>query len=166
VGLASALQLWYNDTATTACFNISNTDEGQVDDQAWDYQSCTEMVLPIGSNAKSDFFPVAPYDPAQMAAYCNKKWGVVPRVGWVAAYYGAANVAGSSNIVWSQGALDPWRGLGLQQTPPAGSPYDVIRIDHGAHHLGTMMAMPIIWIDADDGGRSAIGESGGSAVGD
>ena len=38
--------------------------------------------------------------------------------GWMSAYYGGRNVSHHRNIVWSNGALDPWSGQGVY--PPGG----------------------------------------------
>lgn len=40
---------------------------------------------------------------------------------WLTAYYGdRANASQHRNIVWSNGALDPWSGMGVY--PPSGGP--------------------------------------------
>ena len=38
--------------------------------------------------------------------------------GWMTAYYGGRNVSHHTNIVWSNGMLDPWSGQGVY--PPGG----------------------------------------------
>ena len=41
---------------------------------AWDYQCCTQQVLPGGTDGKTDMFPVIKFDVDDRAAYCNKKY--------------------------------------------------------------------------------------------
>ena len=71
--------------------------------------------------------------------------------GWMTAYYGGRNVSHHRNIVWSNGALDPWSGQGVY--PPGGGPEGpmvqnisadgsqiALVLDLGAHHLDLMFS--------------------------
>jgi hypothetical protein len=72
--------------------------------------------------------------------------------GWMTAYYGGRNVSHHRNIVWSNGALDPWSGQGVY--PPTGGGPDgpmvqnisadgsqiALLLDLGAHHLDLMFS--------------------------
>ena len=68
---------------------------------------------------------------------------------WLEAYYGGRNVSHHRNIVWSNGALDPWSGQGVY--PEGGGPEGnlvqnisddgsqiALVLDLGAHHLDLM----------------------------
>lgn len=72
---------------------------------------------------------------------------------WMTAYYGGRNVSHHRNIVWSNGALDPWSGQGVY--PPGGGPNGPmvqkinedgsqisLVLDLGAHHLDLMFSDP------------------------
>ncbi|CAK8999056.1 unnamed protein product [Durusdinium trenchii] len=73
---------------------------------------------------------------------------------WLTAYYGdRANASQHRNIVWSNGALDPWSGMGVY--PPSGGPTGpmvqemnvdgstiALVLDLGAHHLDLMFSDP------------------------
>ncbi|CAH3116692.1 unnamed protein product [Pocillopora meandrina] len=52
------------------------------DSLAWDYQVCTELSLPAGSNNKTDMFSPLPWTSEMISTYCQKKWGVVPQPNW------------------------------------------------------------------------------------
>jgi lysosomal Pro-X carboxypeptidase len=55
-----------------------------------------------------------PFDLAAAVAGCRAQWGVAPRrrdhatIEW-----GGRNIGAGSNIVWSNGLLDPWHGGGV-----------------------------------------------------
>jgi len=73
--------------------------------------------------------------------------------GWREAYYGSSNITGHRNIVWSNGALDPWSGAGVY--PAGGGPEGpmvqnisedgsqiALVIDLGAHHVDLFFSDP------------------------
>jgi pimeloyl-ACP methyl ester carboxylesterase len=131
--LFNAMTVYYNYTGSAKCFDVFQYSTGALDDAAWDYQACTEMVFPISSNNVDDMFPVAKYDINALTKYCTAKWGVVPRPLWVPTWYGGINITASSNIIFSNGELDPWRGGGVQRT--LNPTLIAIIIEKGAHHL-------------------------------
>ena len=74
--------------------------------------------------------------------------------GWLSAYYGGRDVSHHRNIVWSNGALDPWSGQGVYP-PVGGGPSGpmvqnisadgsqiALILDLGAHHLDLMFTDP------------------------
>jgi len=76
-----------------------------------------------------------------------------PWSGWATAYYGGRNLSHHKNIVWSNGLLDPWSGMGVY--PPHGGPDGpmvqnisddgsqfALLLDLGAHHLDLMFSDP------------------------
>jgi len=93
--------------------------------------------MPIGSNGTSDMFLPQPFDLNVFDEYCHNTWGVIPRPNWVIDYYGGNPISSGpnfvgSNIVWSNGRLDPWSGGGVRQDV---SDTVAIFIKDGAHHL-------------------------------
>jgi len=73
--------------------------------------------------------------------------------GWLEAYYGSSNITHHRNIVWSNGALDPWSGAGVY--PPGGGPEGplvqnisadgsqiALVIPLGAHHVDLFFSDP------------------------
>eukprot|EP00731_Ephydatia_muelleri_P033891 Em0041g4a len=139
-GLALAAGLFYNGTGgTLKCFNI--TDEFiecadptgcglGPDSLSWDYQACTELTLPCSTNNITDMFPPTVFDPS---AYCKAKWGVEVRPGWTKAELWGKDILSASNIIFSNGNLDPWHigGVVTNLTDTLRAVY----IQGGAHHL-------------------------------
>lgn len=85
-----------------ACFDLSNAEPstlGALD--GWDYQSCTEMVMPIGQYPATDMFYSQPWNYEGEVQRCTQMYGdgLVPRRDWVATYYGTS-LSGASNIVF------------------------------------------------------------------
>lgn len=42
---------------------------------AWEYQTCTELLMPIGNNGKQDIFYNAPWTAASWNLYCQQTYG-------------------------------------------------------------------------------------------
>nr|KAG5712112.1 hypothetical protein BaRGS_020838 [Batillaria attramentaria] len=92
-GLAAAAGMFYpKDTSQTPpCFNMMADFIECADPTgcgtgpnalAWDYQACTEITLPDGSDGKTDMFPSLPFTLDMRRSYCKQSWGVTPRVEW------------------------------------------------------------------------------------
>ncbi|XP_045802764.1 lysosomal Pro-X carboxypeptidase-like [Trifolium pratense] len=93
-----------------------NSDKYTVTDQdayfGWRWQTCSEMVMPIGSDNSSMFEP-QPFNFTSFAAQCKRDFGVLPRRHWITTYYGGQHIElvlkrFSSNIIFSNGLRDPW----------------------------------------------------------
>lgn len=68
------------------------------------------------SDGENDMFEVAPWSPEKYAAKCMKKWKVTPRPLMAPLIYGGRNITSSSNIIFSNGLLDPWSTGGVTKT--------------------------------------------------
>jgi lysosomal Pro-X carboxypeptidase len=134
---AAGIAIYYNYTGQTPCYNLYSTATADLGTLGWAYQSCNEMVMPIGSNGTTDMYFPAYWDYDANTQFCQQTWGITPRNNWVTEYYGGdwtpngPNIVGS-NIVWSNGRLDPWSGGGVLQDV---SDTHAIFIHDGAHHL-------------------------------
>ena len=105
----------------------------------WGYQWCTEMVQPFTSGTPKDmFYPYAPYNFTTSAAGCEQQWGVRPREEWARIGLGGKRITDASNIIFSNGAYDPWSRGGVQHSP---SPSLIaVTIPSGAHHIDLMFS--------------------------
>ncbi|ERE79438.1 lysosomal Pro-X carboxypeptidase-like protein [Cricetulus griseus] len=128
-----ALNIYYNYSGQAQCLNISQTATSSLGATGWGYQSCTELVMPICSNGVDDMFESYIWDFDKFSNDCFNQWGVKPRLNWIITLYGGKNISSHSNIIFSNGDLDPWSGGGV--TKDITDTLVAINIPNGAHHL-------------------------------
>lgn len=138
--VADAAGVYYNTSGSLTCFDILNTDISPGLGDAWNYQACTELNLNTASNGVTDMFPPAPFDEQAIAAGCMQQYGVTPRDDWIMTWSGGLNITTSSNIIFSNGRLDPWSGGGVLSS--LSSSLVAILIDDAAHHLDLRFSDP------------------------
>ncbi|CAH1109178.1 unnamed protein product [Psylliodes chrysocephalus] len=102
-----ALEIYTNYTGKRVCNNINSTFE-EYAELAWDYQRCTELVMPICST-DADMFITKPWDYEKYSYDCYKKYGVksLPP-DWAILAYGGKNLKYYSNMIFSNGMMDPY----------------------------------------------------------
>lgn len=98
----NALQVYTNYTGKTKCLDISSAYDSSMGDQGWNFQACTEMVMPMCSNGTTDMFLPKKWDFKQYSEDCYKKFKVYPREKVAVAQYGA-DTWDTSNIIFSNG---------------------------------------------------------------
>ncbi|XP_002523752.2 lysosomal Pro-X carboxypeptidase [Ricinus communis] len=91
--------------------NLSETSVG------WRWQTCSEMVIPIG-RGNDTMFPPSPFDLNGYVQDCKAIYGVRPRPHWVTTYYGGHSIKlilqrFGSNIIFSNGLRDPYSSGGV-----------------------------------------------------
>ncbi|XP_066919174.1 lysosomal Pro-X carboxypeptidase-like [Clytia hemisphaerica] len=131
--IVGAANVYANFTGQTKCLDINQQATGNLGDQGWDFQACTEMAMPLCQDGIRDMWLPAEWNFDAFAKGCETQWGVTTRKYWTQSVYGGFNISASSNIVFSNGKLDPWSGYGVLKSP---SPSIVtVFIEDGAHHL-------------------------------
>lgn len=132
---------------------------------AWNFQACTEvclwgggrpkedprlaparpprrprallpqMLLPVAQSGTEDMFYPQPWNLTEVVAQCKSQFGVRSRPRWAITTYGGERLDGASNIVYSNGNLDPWSAGGVQTNVSTARDVVAVVIDQGAHHL-------------------------------
>ncbi len=125
------------------CYSLPTADPF-FDGLQWDYQWCTqllpeELFFPMQGEADM-FFPRDFSSHAFLQQYCGQKYNVSPRPDWIPASYGGAAYPGT-NVVFSNGLLDPWSSAGiLNATHPS---VIIAVIPEGGHHLDLFFSNPM-----------------------
>ncbi len=141
LALASVPNVYYNTSGTLRCFNLTSGDSPGLGLGSWFYQACTEMILVVGQyGGDSDMFLYAPWDLKAYTKMCQDNFGVTPRPYWNIQHYGIDNLQYASNIVFSNGDLDPWTAGGVLKSPS--DSIITLFIEQGAHHLDLRSAHP------------------------
>lgn len=131
--LYQALNVYYNYSGQAKCMNLSETTTSSLGSQGWSYQACTEMVMPFCSNGVDDMFEPHTWNLKAFSDACFKQWHVRPRPSWIPTLYGGKNISSHTNIIFSNGELDPWIGGGV--TKDITNTLVAVVIPEGAHHL-------------------------------
>ena len=145
--LADFADVYYNYTRSLPCFDLKGTNSGgpnaasAADSSLWDWQFCTEMFMPTARDGVRDIFFPQPWNETRARARCLETWGVEPRTTWADTSFGGRRLRALSNVVWSNGALDPWSRLGVNRDTDFLGALDsrrgleAVRLPNGAHHL-------------------------------
>lgn len=149
-GLVHATGLFYNGTnGTLTCFDpfteyIACADPTGCglgpDSLAWDYQACTEFLLASGTNNVTDMFAPLPWTLDMRNTYCRNRWGVTQRPDWFSIELWGKSISSASNIIFSNGALDPWKAGGVPES--ISETLVALMIEGAAHHLDLRASNP------------------------
>jgi lysosomal Pro-X carboxypeptidase len=138
------LQIFYNYTGQAgSCYNLSDLMPPGLAGNGWNIQSCMEMVMPIGQEGlPSDMFWYAPWNLEAFIQSCQQQYQTTPRPSMARLQYGFNDLRGASNIVFSNGYLDPWSGGGVLTNVTGNPSIIAITIAQGAHHLDLRASDP------------------------
>jgi len=128
---------FYNYAAQLDCLDVSVSQGGGLDDNGWNVQYCNEMVMPFASDATTSMFPTASWDEKANTASCFAEYGEEPQYNWALDYFGGRvpkrDFMKASNIIFSNGSLDPWHAGGVLET--INDQCLTLYIENSAHHL-------------------------------
>lgn len=131
--LFQGISVYFNFTGTATCLNWSKDSSSGLGVDGWSIQSCNEMVMPMCSNGITDMFKPSAWDFTEYSENCYRTYNIRPQLHMVEKQYGGKNIQWASNIIFSNGSLDPWLSGGVTYSV---SPNVIIFILPGAaHHL-------------------------------
>lgn len=135
-----AVSVFHNYTGRATCFDLSRSASAALGEEGWDFQSCTEMVMPMCTDGIHDMFEPSVWNLTRETLRCRARWKVSPEAFRAQLFYGGRNISAASRIIFSNGLLDPWSGGGVTRSP---SPTVVALVMEGAaHHLDLRSSNP------------------------
>ena len=135
-----AASVYFNSSGSTSCLSLE--DEDDIGAVMWSYQACTEMVMPFCYDGVNDMFEAEEWDIGKYTSSCLSSWDVAPRPALANTLYGGRDFSSASNIIFSNGLLDPWSSGGVLKSGSPGSGIVAVIIPEGAHHLDLRAANP------------------------
>ena len=132
VAINNAINVFTNYTKETKCLSL-NDSTPQLDAVGWPFQSCTEMVMPLCTDGVNDMFEPNPWNFDEYSKDCMKQYSVKPQPNLACEEYGCSDLSTVTNIVFSNGLLDPWSSGGVLRNISASA--IAIIIPESAHHL-------------------------------
>ncbi|KAF3455139.1 hypothetical protein FNV43_RR05587 [Rhamnella rubrinervis] len=111
----------------------------------WRWQTCTEMVMPIGYGANETMFQERPFNLNNLTNTCQDLFHVTPRPHWITTEFGGHNISSvlknfASNIIFSNGLRDPYSAGGVLEN--ISSTIVAVYTDKGAHTLDLATPTP------------------------
>ncbi|KAL1493398.1 hypothetical protein ABEB36_011459 [Hypothenemus hampei] len=139
--VAKGLEIYTNFTSSVKCNDILADPAPNLGYLGWYFQSCTDMIMPICST-KDDLFEDYQWDFSEFSNSCFKKFSVRPRNEEVPILeFGGKDIETATNIVFSNGLLDPWSSGGVLKN--ISSQVVSILIPDGAHHVDLRSSNPL-----------------------
>ena len=71
-------------------------------------QHCKQLLLPVGVDLTPPSARAQPFALKGSIEGCQQQWGVTPRPMWATIAWGGKRIETASNIVFTNGLLDPW----------------------------------------------------------
>ncbi|EEF31773.1 lysosomal pro-X carboxypeptidase, putative [Ricinus communis] len=106
---------------------------------------CSEMVMPMASSKYESMFPTYDFNYTSFEKQCWDDFRVVSRPRWIMTEFGGQDIKTSlekfgSNIIFSNGLLDPWSGGSVLQN--ISDTVVALVTEEGAHHIDLRPSTP------------------------
>ncbi|KAI3847809.1 hypothetical protein MKW92_038701 [Papaver armeniacum] len=113
--------------------------------QGWQWQTCSEMVMPIGVDGEDTMFQASPFDLKNFSMSCQSRYYVKPRPHWILNEFGGKDIKSvlqvfASNIIYSNGLKDPYSSGGVLEN--ISDSVVAITTDKGSHCLDLLHKSP------------------------
>ncbi|KAJ6857383.1 hypothetical protein NC651_038934 [Populus alba x Populus x berolinensis] len=132
----AAASLYYNYSRAEKCFKLEHEPDAH-GLHGWDWQACTEMVMPMTCSEES-MFPTSSFSYEEFSEDCMRTFGVKPRPHWITTEFGGKRIElvlkrSGGNIIFSNGMQDPWSRGGVLKN--ISSSIIALVTEKGAHHV-------------------------------
>ena len=121
------------------------------DGTSWDFQTCSLLTTPIGTNNVTDMFLPRPWDWGWLQQHCLDRFGIVPQPRLLPDLWGLdleALPRAASRIAFTNGLMDGWSVGGVQQNLSAS--LLAFNMPNGAHHSDLNYVWPDPSKDTED----------------
>ncbi|MED6206018.1 hypothetical protein PIB30_023086 [Stylosanthes scabra] len=102
-----------NNHGNSSCYDINTFDDPNEqfqDELEWNWQTCSEMVMPVGVNEDDSMFQPHSFSMKDFINSCKKKYGIIPQPHWDMKLVFKRF---ASNIIFSNGLKDPYSSAGV-----------------------------------------------------
>ncbi|XP_059429035.1 uncharacterized protein LOC132162833 [Corylus avellana] len=128
-----------------SCYDVNEFNYPTETNQGWKWQTCSEIVMPIGHDSNGSMFPPSPFNLNKFINDCKSSYGVQPRPHWVTTYYGGHDIklilhSFASNIIFSNGLRDPYSSGGVLEN--ISDSVVAVSAVNGSHCLDILEANP------------------------
>ncbi|CAN8004406.1 unnamed protein product [Ixodes hexagonus] len=137
--VSQVVNVFFNTTGTRQCNDIRifhSTSHSVL--LSWDFQACTELVMPVCSDGLIDMFYPLIWNVTETIRKCREKYNVTPDLYKAVMTYGGRNMESASNIIFSNGDSDPWAGVSLMES--ISDTVVAVVIPGAAHHYDLRFA--------------------------
>lgn len=138
-GLKKAADVYFNYTGEEKCSDFSDISAtGNLGDGGgWDALACNQIAMPM-ANSNESMFLADKWSYDDYTKDCMDRFGTSPDYDWALREFGGAfdyqkEFKKMSNIIFSNGDLDPWKAGGVTEWVNIDTPVFIIK--GGAHHL-------------------------------
>ncbi|CAI7837506.1 unnamed protein product [Closterium sp. NIES-54] len=102
--IAAGVGVYYNYSGSETCFSVCDTDPHDMSN-GWDFQACTEHVMPMSSNASNSIFEPFEWNQTAFEENCLQQYGVASRPTW-AMTHTASRSSLFEPFEWNQAAFE------------------------------------------------------------
>lgn len=150
---SSAVKIYYNTAAgeTIKCIDMNSQGSPTIAlvNYLWGYLDCTAMSTVFGYTGDlangGDMFYSDPWNATASIASCMSEYNVSQDLYWPEVGHGGWSIVrDATNIVFSNGELDPWRAGGISPSDSAkfGLGITALVVRGGGHHMDLMFSEP------------------------
>lgn len=127
---AEAMKMFTAGNSSRQCLDVFIYKRGL---RSYQFMTCTTLMQPFCGNGVSDMFYPFTWNATAEKERCQREFGITPDFYGTVLMYGGSKFSTATNIIFSNGELDPWSALGILEPPS--DDVVVLEIPGAAHHV-------------------------------